>query len=89
MTLIEYNNLSISQRLDLAWEWAYFVCKNTIGNRMTVIFFMDGFFVEICLGIYDNKTELVMGITKEEFEQRFVSTNKNRHFFEKNTLIRT
>ncbi len=86
MTLIEYNNLSISQRLDLVWEWGYFITKSKFENTITVIFFMDGFFVEVCLNVRENKTELVQGISTDEMKSKFSSPIYNQHFFTSSIL---
>ena len=70
MTLAEFNALDLDRRCDAIWEWGFYISKRKNGKLNTVLYSMNGFFVEMIFNLEDNKIIDVLPYNKiPEFEQ--------------------
>ena len=81
MTLTDFNKLNTIQKSDMVWEWGYFITKNKYEDFTIAIFYMTGFYIKMRISIKDNKTEDVLGLTKEQLQNEFPSVLNTRNVF--------
>jgi len=74
MTLTEFNNLSLTHKADIVWEWGYYISSKQYGNHTIALFVLGNFFTEVYISTLSNKTDLIKGIDKTELNSDFVSS---------------
>jgi hypothetical protein len=62
MTLQEFNNLNMTKRSDLLWDWGYYVSERKTVTTKIVLFAFSNFFAEITFANGDEKTLDVQGL---------------------------
>jgi hypothetical protein len=86
MTVVEYNALSVSRRLDILWEWAFFIGNRREKEQNIVLFSHNNFFIEVRIDLQSNSTVTVRGISSGEIAMLYpeiFSSPAKRPFLEK------
>ncbi|MCE3228879.1 MAG: hypothetical protein K0S32_3430 [Bacteroidetes bacterium] len=76
MTLSEFNNLEMSKKSDLVWEWGYFVSARKSGEHNIALFLIGDFFAEVFISISANKTEMINGLSHSQLHSDFIDAVK-------------
>ncbi|MCW3072877.1 MAG: hypothetical protein JWO44_2767 [Bacteroidetes bacterium] len=76
MTISEFNNLSMSRRSDLIWEWGYLVTNHKTGDHNTIVFSFEDFFVEIGVFIPENRTLSIIAVQRKQLNPAILQKMK-------------
>lgn len=71
MTVKGFNELSLRLKTDIVWEWAFFITNCLRESYNMALFAYSDFFIEIRLNPQTNKTEAALGLSREEFLNRY------------------
>jgi hypothetical protein len=71
MTETEFDLLDLNRKSHLVWAWGYYITNRKLKEYNTVLFYLEGFFVEACLSLDSSKQDVIKAVSKGEVKAKY------------------